>query len=57
MDLQREKVKVKLLEETLSKNNDSKKDLEKSNKQLIYLLEKYDDKVTELQNDIDLKDL
>ena len=31
--------------------------LEGNNKQLFYLLEKYDSKVTELQEDIDIKDL
>ncbi len=31
--------------------------LEDNNKQLIYLLEKYDSKLTEMQEDVDIRDM
>lgn len=31
--------------------------LEENNKQLIYLLEKYDNKLTEMQEDIDIREM
>ena len=45
------------LKEALTKRNKEFEMLESNNKQLLYLLEKYDAKVTEMQEDIDLKDL
>ena len=52
--------KINLLKETLNKRNKELKEYEgvqKNNEQLLSLLEKYDDKVTELQTEIDVRDL
>jgi hypothetical protein len=49
-----------LLKETLNKRNKELKEYEgvqKNNEQLLSLLEKYDDKVTELQTEIDVREL
>ena len=52
--------KIKLLKETLTNRNYEFKEYEgvqQNNEQLLTLLEKYDDKVTELQTEIDIRDL
>lgn len=52
--------KVKLLKETLTNRNKEFKEYEgvqRNNEQLLSLLEKYDEKVTELQTEIDVRDL
>lgn len=52
--------KIKLLKETLTNRNKEIKEfdgVQKNNEQLLNLLEKYDDKVTELQTEIDVRDL
>lgn len=53
-------IQIKLLKETLTNRNNEFKEYEgvqKNNEQLLSLLEKYDDKVTELQTEIDIRDL
>jgi SMC interacting uncharacterized protein involved in chromosome segregation len=52
--------KISLLKETLTNRNIEFKEYEgvqKNNEQLLTLLEKYDDKVTELTTEIDIRDL
>lgn len=52
--------KIKLLKETLTNRNKEFKEYEgvqRNNEQLLSLLEKYDEKVTELQTEIDVRDL
>jgi hypothetical protein len=52
--------KISLLKETLTNRNNEFKEYEgvqKNNEQLLTLLEKYDDKVTELTTEIDIRDL
>lgn len=49
-----------MLKETLTNRNAEFREYEgvqKNNEQLLSLLEKYDDKVTELQTEIDIRDL
>ena len=52
--------KINLLKETLTNRNKEFKEYEgvqRNNEQLLSLLEKYDEKVTELQTEIDVRDL
>jgi hypothetical protein len=52
--------KIKLLKETLTNRNKEFKEYEavqQNNEQLLSLLEKYDEKVTELQTEVDVRDL
>ena len=49
--------KVKLLEEALTKRNKEFEGLDENNKQLIYLLEKYDNKLSEVQDELDYKEV
>jgi hypothetical protein len=54
---QNHETKVKLLEEALTRRNDDLEQGEENNKQLLNLLEKYDQKLDELQEDNELKDM
>ena len=49
--------KVKLLEEALTRRNVDIEQAEDNNRQLLSLLEKYDNKLDELQEDNELKDM
>ncbi|CAI2361415.1 unnamed protein product [Moneuplotes crassus] len=60
LNTQNLETKIKLLKETLTNRNKEFREYEgvqKNNEQLLSLLEKYDDKVTELQTEIDIRDL
>ena len=60
LNTQHLETKLKLLKETLTNRNTEFKEYEgvqKNNEQLLSLLEKYDDKVTEMQTEIDIRDL
>lgn len=60
LNTQHLETKIKLLKETLTNRNTEFKEYEgvqKNNEQLLSLLEKYDDKVTEMQTEIDIRDL
>lgn len=60
IDMSHLDTKIKLLKETLTNRNKEIKEfdgVQKNNEQLLNLLEKYDDKVTELQTEIDVRDL
>lgn len=49
--------KIKLLEEALTRRNVDVEQAEENNRQLLTLLEKYDNKLDELQEDNELKDM
>jgi len=49
--------KIKLLEDALNRRNIDVEQGEENNKQLLGLLEKYDNKLDELQEDNELKDM
>lgn len=49
--------KIKLLQDTLTKRNQDFDFAEDNNRQLLSLLEKYDNKLDELQEDLELRDL
>jgi len=49
--------KVNLLEDALTRRNIDVEQGEENNKQLLNLLEKYDNKLDELQEDNELKDM
>ena len=49
--------KSKLLEEALTKRNKDKEDLEDSYGQLMNVLEKYDNQITEMKEELEVKDL
>jgi len=49
--------KVKLLEDALTRRNIDVEQAEENNRQLLNLLEKYDNKLDELQEDNELKDM
>lgn len=48
---------MKLLEDALTRRNNDVEQGEENNKQLLNLLEKYDNKLDELQEDNELKDM
>ena len=50
-------MKIKLLQDALTRRNDEISQAEENNKQLLSLLEKYDQKLDELQEDNELKDM
>jgi cell shape-determining protein MreC len=60
MNTQHLETKINLLKETLTNRNKDLKEYEgvqRNNEQLLALLEKYDEKVTEMQTEIDIRDL
>ncbi len=50
-------MKISLLQDALTRRNDEISQAEENNKQLLSLLEKYDQKLDELQEDNELKDM
>ena len=50
-------MKIKLLQDALTRRNDEISQAEENNKQLLSQLEKYDQKLDELQEDNELKDM
>ena len=57
MEAQDSNTKVKLLEDALTRRNVDVEQAEDNNRQLLTLLEKYDNKLDELQEDNELKDM
>eukprot|EP00344_Euplotes_crassus_P002644 CAMPEP_0196998666 /NCGR_PEP_ID=MMETSP1380-20130617/4012_1 /TAXON_ID=5936 /ORGANISM="Euplotes crassus, Strain CT5" /LENGTH=118 /DNA_ID=CAMNT_0042415329 /DNA_START=238 /DNA_END=594 /DNA_ORIENTATION=- len=60
LNTQNLETKIKLLQETLTNRNKEFSEYEgvqRNNEHLLSLLEKYDDKVTELQTELDLRNL
>jgi hypothetical protein len=57
MEEQNKCTKMKMLEEALTRRNYDLEQGEENNKQLLNLLEKYDNKLDELQEDNELKDM
>ena len=50
-------MKISLLQDALTRRNDEISQAEENNKQLLSLHEKYDQKLDELQEDNELKDM
>ena len=57
IELQNISTKTKLLEDALTRRNFDIEQAEDNNRQLLSLLEKYDNKLDELQEDNELKDM
>ena len=50
-------MKIKLLEETLNRRNKDINLAEDNNRQLLSLLEKYDTKLDEMQEDLEIREI
>ena len=57
IEAQNANTKIKLLEDALTRRNVDVEQAEENNRQLLTLLEKYDNKLDELQEDNELKDM
>jgi hypothetical protein len=57
IEIQNLTTKVKLLEDALTRRNVDVEQAEENNRQLLNLLEKYDNKLDELQEDNEIKDM